>query len=85
MAETDEPEERHIPMSFSCRRFTPRSGYEFLASLTGRSDAAARWFDLRLRQLMGLYWSNRGIRKILAVEIPESPWDNNLTDYGGAT
>lgn len=73
--------EPDIPMSSTCRRFTPRSGFEFLSAISGRSDAAVRWIGLRVLQLTGLGWGFRGIKTVLQQECDRQPWKNNLTDY----
>ena len=79
----DERPEPSIPMSASCRRFTPRSGYEFLATITGRSLPAVHWIALRVVQLTAMRWSFRGIKRMLAEECGREPWGGDRDYRGG--
>lgn len=83
MAEEDDPPVPDIPMTASCRRFSPRSGYEFLATITGRPIEAAHWIAIRVTQLSAMRWSFRGIKRMLAEECEREPWSGDPNYRGG--
>ena len=71
----DDYEYPFVPFNAVCRRFTPRSGYEFLKTITGRSMAEMRWWDMRTRDMLSRSsWNRKSISKILLQERSEQGW-----------
>lgn len=58
------------------RFYVPRSGFQFLADVTGRALSAIYWFDLRMRQALGAGYGPRGIHRLFKEEIPQRRWEN---------
>jgi hypothetical protein len=65
------------PLPEDWRFYSPRSGFEYIAEITGRTFAAARWFDLRIRQLLGIGWSVKGVQRCIREEMVHRPWESN--------
>ena len=66
--------EPEIPFSVTSRRFTPRSGYEFMQTLTGRTIAEMRWWNARLKDLLDKRWSAKAVARIALQERDEQGW-----------
>lgn len=59
-----------------------RSGYEYMATLTGRDELACRWIERRIGRLLWEHWAQLAIVRMVAREMEQEPWNENLTDEG---
>lgn len=49
-------------------------GWAFLSRVTGRPMNAVQWLGRRIEMLMDQDWSSGGIRRLIAEDIVQQPW-----------